>query len=240
MPRRLPPTPRPKVDLAGSSRPGLDAPLGTAAVLIPAYEEAANVAPVVRAALAAGIGPVLVIDDGSTDATERVAREAGAEVLRLKENVGKGGALAAGAKRVDVDVVVLLDADLVGLEPRHVIDLARPVLRREVDMARGAFQGGRWHTTAAQTVIPQLNGQRAIRRHKLLSVPGLEESRYGVEVAITREAKERGWRSCEVELPGVTQVLKEEKRGWWEGLRARLRMYGEVVGALLSQRGGRG
>lgn len=210
--------------------------LAEVAVLIPAFDEAANVSPVVEAALRAGCGTVLVIDDGSTDGTSAAAKAAGASVLRLRRNVGKGGALAAGARTVSADIVVLLDADLVGLEPRHVVDLATPVIQREVDMTRGAFHKGRWHTTAAQTVVPQLNGQRALRREKLLSVPGLAESRYGVEVAITREAKEKGWRSCDVELDGVTQVLKEEKHGWWSGILARLKMYREVVSTLLRRR----
>jgi glycosyltransferase involved in cell wall biosynthesis len=206
------------------------------AVLIPAFEEAGNIEPVVSAALAAGLGPVLVIDDGSSDGTAETAKRAGARVLELGRNVGKGGALAAGAASLSEDVVVLLDADLVGLQPHHIAELAGPVLAGVVDMTRGSFQGGRWRTTAAQQVVPQLSGQRALRRRELLGVPGLAESRYGVEVAITRQAKEREWRSCEVVLEGVTQVMKEEKRGFRGGLKARLQMYREVMSTLLSKR----
>lgn len=206
------------------------------AVLIPAFEEAGNIEPVVSAALAAELGPVLVIDDGSTDGTAEAARRAGARVLQLGRNLGKGGALAAGAAAVTEEVVVLLDADLIGLKPHHIEELAGPVLSGAVDMTRGSFQGGRWRTTAAQQVVPQLSGQRALRRQALLAVPGLAESRYGVEVAITRQAKEREWRSCEVVLEGVTQVMKEEKRGFRGGLKARLQMYREVMKAVLTRR----
>jgi glycosyltransferase involved in cell wall biosynthesis len=203
------------------------------AVLIPAFDEAANVAPVVTAALAADLGPVLVIDDGSRDATARAARDAGAEVVRLERNRGKGAALLAGAKAVVEEVVVLLDADLVGLTAEHVRALAEPVMAGRVDMTRGAFRGGRWRTTAAQRITPQLNGQRALRRVSLLQVPGLAESRYGVEIAITRHAERRDWRCLDVPLEGVTQVMKEEKRGLLRGLAIRLRMYAEIVAALL-------
>jgi glycosyltransferase involved in cell wall biosynthesis len=203
------------------------------AVLIPAFDEAANVAPVVTAALAADLGPVLVIDDGSRDATARAARDAGAEVVRLERNRGKGAALLAGAKAVVEEVVVLLDADLVGLTAEHVRALAEPVMAGRVDMTRGAFRGGRWRTTAAQRITPQLNGQRALRRVSLLRVPGLAESRYGVEIAITRHAERRDWRCLDVPLEGVTQVMKEEKRGLLRGLAIRLRMYAEIVAALL-------
>lgn len=207
-------------------------------MLIPAYREADTVAGVVKTALAADIGTVWVIDDGSNDDTADVAERAGASVIRLQENRGKGGALEAGAKAATEDVVVLLDADLVGLEPAHVRALAAPILSGEVDMTRGVFTGGRFRTTLAQRVIPQLNGQRALRRQDLLRVPLLGSSRYGVEVAITRHALDRGWRFIDVPLVDVSQVMKEEKRGFARGLAIRARMYWEIARAVLGGRRG--
>ncbi len=204
-------------------------------VLIPAYDEATTVAAVVRVALAAAVGPVVVVDDGSHDGTADAARAAGAEVLRLEVNAGKGGALAAGASARRETVVVLLDADLTGLTPDHVRALAAPVQRGEVDMTRGVFDGGRWFTTVAQRVAPLLNGQRAIRRDLLLDVRGLRTSRYGVEVAITDHARRHRWRTRDVSLLGVSQVMKEEKRGWWQGQRVRWAMYGDIVRQALRQ-----
>ena len=206
------------------------------AVLIPALDEATTVGAVVASAVAAGLGPVLVVDDGSADRTGEVARAAGAEVLTLPSNVGKGGAVVAGARAVASDVVVLLDADLLGLEPSHVRSLAEPVLCDDTDMTRGVFAGGRWRTTAAQRMTPQLNGQRAIRRDLLLAVRGLERSRYGLEVALTDAARRQGWRSRDVALNGVTQVMKEEKRGWLRGIAVRGRMYVDIVRTLLRRR----
>jgi len=206
---------------------------GDVAVIIPAFDEAANLAPVVAAARAAELGPVVVVDDGSRDATAEVAGRAGAEVVRLGSNRGKGAALRAGAEAVSSEVLVLLDADLVGLEARHVRALAEPVVAGRAEMTRGAFRGGRWSTTTAQRITPQLNGQRALRRTSLLEVPHLAESRYGVEIAITRHAADRGWRCLDVPLEGVSQVMKEEKRGLLRGALTRMRMYGEIVAALL-------
>lgn len=206
-------------------------------MVVPAYNEAATIAPVVRAALAAGVGPVLVVDDGSSDGTADVAQAAGADVVRLGVNRGKGGALQAGALAAGEDVLVLLDADLVGLRPEHVHALADPVLAGEVDMTRGIFAGGRFRTSLAQRVTPQLSGQRALRREALLGVPGLGASRYGVEVAITRHAIGCGWRFVDVPLAGVSQVMKEEKLGRWTGFLARLKMYRDVLLTLVSRRG---
>ena len=204
-------------------------------VVIPAYEERNTVASVVRVALAAAIGPVVVVDDGSRDGTADAARAAGAEVLRLETNVGKGGALAAAANARSEDVVVLLDADLTGLTADHVRALAAPVCEQGFDMTRGVFEGGRWVTTVAQHIAPLLNGQRAIRRELLQAVPGLAESRYGVEVAITEHARRRRWRTRDVSLRGVSQVMKEEKRGWWRGQKVRWVMYREILSQALRQ-----
>jgi len=179
-------------------------------------------------AQAAGLGPVLVVDDGSSDATVQSARAAGAEVLSLAGNRGKGGAVFAGAAQLGTDVVVLLDADLLGLTPQHLWALAEPVLSGDAEMTRGVFSGGRWRTTAAQRLTPQLNGQRGVVRGRLLEVEGLAGSRYGLEVAITEHARRAGWRVADVPLPGVSQVMKEEKRGFWVGFGVRLKMYAEI------------
>ncbi len=202
---------------------------GRCAILIPAKDEAQRVGRVVAVALEADRGPVLVVDDGSTDATARVADGAGAETLRLPENLGKGGALRAGAEHLAQEVLVLLDADLVGLRPEHVHALADPVLAGEVEMTRGVFAGARWSTTAAQRLAPQLGGQRGLLRARLLEVEGLENARYGVEVRIEDAAHDRDWTWRDVPLPGVSQITKEEKLGWWRGVLGRLGMYRDIV-----------
>ena len=80
--------------------------------LIPGYNEAARIGTVVVAAREHL--PVLVVDDGSTDATSDSAREAGATVLRQEPNQGKGAALRTGFRRAlddGAEAIVTLDAD---------------------------------------------------------------------------------------------------------------------------------
>lgn len=201
-------------------------------VLIPAYNEAPTVAQVVYTARQA-FDQVLVVDDGSYDATAAEAQQAGAEVLRLSQNCGKGGAVAAGAQLLTSDVVVLLDADLTGLTVDHIQQLAAPVLRGEADMSRGMFTGGRWSTATAQQLAPQLNGQRAMLRCRLLNIEGLAESRYGIEIVLTEHAKRHAWRTVDVPMPGVSQITKEEKRGMLGGLFIRSKMYGDIARSWL-------
>jgi hypothetical protein len=81
--------------------------------IVPAFNESRSVADVVTSLRSIGL-PVLVIDDGSTDATADVARSAGASVLRLPINLGVGGALRAGLRTAvqhGYQQVVQCDAD---------------------------------------------------------------------------------------------------------------------------------
>ena len=84
----------------------------TILALVPAHDEAPRIGAVVRAA--AAHLPVLVVDDGSSDATAEVAAAAGATVLSQHPNRGKGAALRAGFARAIADgalAVVTLDGD---------------------------------------------------------------------------------------------------------------------------------
>lgn len=81
--------------------------------VIPAYNEAGRIGSVVRR-VKARLADVLVVDDGSADGTADEAGQAGAEVLRLSPNQGKGKALAAGfahATGKGFECVITLDAD---------------------------------------------------------------------------------------------------------------------------------
>ena len=85
-----------------------------AAAVIPAFNEAASIAAVVSGVRDA-VAHVIVVDDGSSDATAEAARRAGAEVLVHPENLGKGHAVRTGLARVmsgSFTHVLLLDADL--------------------------------------------------------------------------------------------------------------------------------
>jgi len=83
------------------------------AALVPAFQAQETVGDVVRG-LSKAVSRVLVVDDGSRDETGLIAEKAGAEVLRLHSNGGKGTALRAGLKQAlasDATHICFVDAD---------------------------------------------------------------------------------------------------------------------------------
>ncbi|GAX90561.1 glycosyltransferase family 2 protein [Effusibacillus lacus] len=198
-------------------------------LIVPAYNEAANIPQVLRiVAEMPDFQEIIVVDDGSSDSTAEVASKFGVKVIRLEENQGKGGAIAAGVKASGTPFLTLLDADLVGLQPRHVRLLAQPVLDGEAAMSMGLFASGRLRTDWAQRIAPSITGQRVLRRELLESMPDLQTTRFGVDLALTRHVRRLRLPVAEVILHDLTQKMKEEKLGWMRGTAARMKMYWEI------------
>ena len=223
-------------------------------VIIPAYNESARIAATVTASSSvAGVNRVIVVDDGSTDATSDEAKRAGADVVRLAENRGKAAAMEQGFhEAADSDqsvgaatTLVFLDADLESTA-QYLGVLAAPVQSGEADMTvatlpkQSTSGGGRGFVVRlANDGIRQatgwnasqpLSGQRAVKtaafRSALPLAPG-----WGVEVGMTIDLLNRGFRLLEVEVPFHHRVSGKDWRaqihrgkqflGVWRALRAR-------------------
>lgn len=185
-------------------------------VLIPAHDEADRIADTVLAARdVAGVDEVVVVDDGSSDDTASRAGSAGARVVRLARNIGKGAALDAGLASLDgrPDVLLLLDADL-GASASEAAALLRPVADGSADMTiarfpRPAGKAGfglvkglaRWGIArlgGGLRVSAPLSGQRALGAAAIRTAAPFAFG-YGVEVALTVRAARAGLRVLEVE-----------------------------------------
>lgn len=203
--------------------------MGVSAV-IPAYNEETTVGRIIDTLKqVAAVTEIIVVSDGSEDDTAAVARYHGARVLELAVNSGKGAAMTAGAREAREDILLFLDADLEGLLPGHVQALIEPLLAGRAEMSVGIFSRGRSMTDLAQVVAPHLSGQRAIRKDLFLAI-GADKSRFEVEVQLTSEARARKWRVEKVPLVNMTHIMKEEKRGLYRGVVARMGMYKDIAG----------
>jgi hypothetical protein len=213
---------------AGSPGPGPVDPesqeTGLVLALVPAKDEAERVGATVRALRELPeVAEVLVVSDGSTDATAARALEAGAHCLDLPRNLGKGGALNAGlaalmgrvAERLSPEPAVLLlaDADLAETAGR-LGRLLAPVLDGEADLAiadlpaqqgaggfgvaMGLARRGIANATGRRMSEP-LSGQRAVRWEALPALLPFAPD-FGIEVAMTIDALRAGLRVVEVEV----------------------------------------
>jgi glycosyltransferase involved in cell wall biosynthesis len=185
-------------------------------VVIPCLDEEDSIADVVREVLAQGVNDLVVVDNGSTDATAQRARAAGARVVH-EPHRGYGRACAAGIRsiRADTDVTCFLDGDGSDV-PAFLPDLIDPIARDEVDFALGSrLRGSRQQgsMTPQQIVAGWLAGRllglaygvsstdmspfRAIRTDALRRL-GMTETTYGWNIEMQVRAAASGLRFREI------------------------------------------
>lgn len=198
--------------------------------LIAAYNEAARIGAVLRAA--AGhplLDRVIVVDDGSGDGTAAVAEEvAGVSVIRLPQNRGKTWALSVGIEAATTPHLLLLDADLVGLMPAHLTALIAPVAggRARVSLSLRGNAPRPWHWIG----IDYISGERVVPRDMLAG--RAEELRalpkFGFEVALNRTILDRQMPLAVVPWPAVSSPLKAAKHGVWAGVKGDAGMMADI------------
>lgn len=109
-------------------------------IIVPAFNEAIAIGPVIDQIKGQGFKNIIVIDDGSLDNTSKIAQSKGAIILNHKINRGKGAATQTGfeaAKIMGADFVVTIDAD--GQHnPAEIKSLLTPLLNDETDVTLGS------------------------------------------------------------------------------------------------------
>ena len=189
-------------------------------VIVTAHNEADRLGETISALRAAfPHARVLVADDGSSDGSAAIAERAGAEVVRSKRVIGKGGIATLAARRVlsralepDPPVFVLADGDL-GASAAQLPALARAVREGRCDLAIGAFAarvgGGfglalgfaRWAVrdlTGLHLQSP-ISGQRALSGVAFATLVPFAP-RFAMETAMNVEAARAGFRIVEIPL----------------------------------------
>jgi glycosyltransferase involved in cell wall biosynthesis len=183
-------------------------------LIIPALDEAAVIGDVVRRVPRAAVGEVIVVDNGSTDATAAVASSAGARVI-VEPRRGYGAACWAGMQALapGVDVAVFLDGD--GSQcPEELPRVLAPVLGGAADLVLGARRHGGEHPLHARVGtrlvavfiavrygvrLTDLGPFRAIRV-ELLRRLGMRDRAFGWPVEMVVKAAALRARIAEVEV----------------------------------------
>jgi hypothetical protein len=231
-------------------------PAGSIAVVIPARDEAERITATVRSVLTIpGLRHLVVIDDGSLDATGRRAAQAGAVVLRHPANRGKAAAMETGAARVarwDAEsgrppsVLLFVDADL-GDTAAATAVLAGPVLAGEADMTIAVLPpqttagGGRGFVVdlarhgirqaTGWTATQPLSGMRCLTRDAFEAGRPLAAG-WGVETGLTVDLLLAGYRVLEVPCPLQHRVTGRD----WRAQLHRAGQYRDVARALAARR----
>jgi glycosyltransferase involved in cell wall biosynthesis len=112
----------------------------TELIIIPAYNEADSIGPLIQRLQNEGHADILVVNDGSTDDTEAIVRNLGVSVISLPINLGIGGAVQTGfryAVKNRYDAAIQFDGDGQH-DSKYIEDLLRPILEDRADVVIGS------------------------------------------------------------------------------------------------------
>ncbi len=200
--------------------------------IVAAYNEEGTIADVLRALTASPlIDEVIVVSDGSEDATVEIARTFdGVRTVALHDNHGKGYAMAVGVATASNDTLFFCDGDMYNVTEKHIEALVTPVLRGDCDMNIGVRNRGEIANFLHLRMKcgPVLSGIRVMRREVFETVPAQYQSHYKIEAALNCFCARAGFRQQQTVIYGLDHVIKESKRGLADGLQARWKMSREV------------
>ncbi len=184
-------------------------------IIIPAFNEEERIAATIRAVVERHRHQqLIVVDDGSTDLTPKIAAEFPVELIQLPVNKGKATAVTTALKHAQGEIIVLLDADL-GKTAQYYPRLVEPLLVGEARMTVAALTSpkgsggvglvrklasGSMFLLTGRSFPAVLSGQRAFFKRDIPKLTPLGEG-FGLELALTVRAVRAGLSIAQIPLP---------------------------------------
>ncbi len=147
------------------------------------------------------IDEILIVNDGSTDNTQKIIETLDVSYITFEKNMGKGYAMKKAIKDMEYDYIAFVDGDL-GKTSKEMEKLIIPVVSKEVDftiakfpkaptkggfgLVKGLAKKGVYFYTKKE-IDSSLSGQRVYRK-EVMEVMDYIPNRYGIEVAMTIQA----------------------------------------------------
>ena len=202
-------------------------------VIIAAFDEEPRIGGVLSVAASHPlVDEVIVVNDGSFDKTSDVVKKFNAVLIENEISIGKTASCKRGLVEAKNEVILFLDADLIGLTEQNIYDLVNPVLEGYTDFTLSLRANSAVHMKLLK--VDCLSGERAVRKD-LLKDPLIwskPQIGYSMEILMNKSLLKSKAVFISVKLPNVKVVTKSGKVGFFKGFCGELRMMSQIFRAM--------
>jgi glycosyltransferase involved in cell wall biosynthesis len=187
-------------------------------VVIAALNEAPRIADVLKVTTKSPlIDEVIVVNDGSTDNTSEIVKKFDVILIENENNIGKTQSVKKGIEKSKNDLIMMLDADLYGLNQKSLEILARPVLSGKVDCSLSILDNS--FKIMKLLKVDWMSGIRVFKK-ELLNDPIIwskPEVCYGLETLMNKSMLNSKKTFRVIRLKNVCDTNKSKKHGFIKG-----------------------
>ena len=189
--------------------------------IVPVYNEERTIKGVLDVLTSSiKINEIIITNGASTDNTLKIIhnfrpnKNQKIKVINLKSRIGgKGNAVKIAAAHIKSDVVMLFDADLIGLRGEHIEKLLKPIAKDEAAMVIGLRDKGSAVANMIMPYFPLTGGERAFVSNiflDIIKIPLIEG--WGLESVMNDYCRKKGLNVVKVKMNGVDHIGIQTKK----------------------------